>query len=113
MSEIIRTVGYDRVSTPAQADPTKTSLEDQKETITKFVEGMPNHEFVEIYEDAGVSGTSLERPALQRMIADARAGKFDKIVFKQMTRFGRDTLDTLSLFKFPINFFIYFSFFFF
>ena len=98
MSEIIRCVGYDRVSSPSQAGPNKTSLEDQRETIKRFVEGRPNHVLISFYEDGGVSGSSLERPALQRMIADAKAGKFDKIVFKCMTRFGRSTLDTLQLF---------------
>ena len=96
--KVIRCAGYDRVSTLSQSDPTKSSLDSQKAAITNFVAGMVGHEIIGFYEDV-YSGGTLQRPALQQMIADGKAGKFDKVVFKRMTRFGRNTLDILTLFK--------------
>ena len=93
-----RYAGYIRVSTSAQVDKGE-SLPEQREQISKYCSAM-NYNLTKIYEDGGISGGSLERPALDRMIEDARDGKFNKIVFKKMSRFGRNARDLLNLFDF-------------
>ena len=98
MTKKIRVVGYDRVSSPAQVK-SGTSLESQREAIENYVEGLPNHKLVNFYEDAGVSGKNTKRPELQRMIEDAKNGKFDKVCFWKMQRFGRNAKDTLNNFE--------------
>lgn len=95
MKDKIPVCGYIRVSTVGQKDG--ESLPDQREQIRKYCSAM-NYDFVKLYEDGGVSGSSIERPALNELIRDARAGKFQKIVFKKMSRFGRNAKDLLNLF---------------
>jgi site-specific DNA recombinase len=51
----------------------------------------------ETYMDAGVSGVTLERPALQRLLADCRAGKVGTVVTKEPERLSRDTSQLVAL----------------
>jgi hypothetical protein len=50
-----------------------------------------------IYLDAGVSGSSLDRPDLQRLIAECRAGKIDTVITQDSERLSRDTGQLLAL----------------
>ena len=60
------------------------------------IQGNPAYEFAGIYADEGISGTSLKkRNAFNQMMEDARAGKLDLILTKSVSRFGRNTVDTL------------------
>ena len=73
-----------------------TSYELQKNYYEDFVTQHPNWTLVDIYADEGISGTSLaHRDAFNRMIADAKAGKIDLIITKSVSRFARNTVDTL------------------
>src|SRR5579875_3588601 len=53
-----------------------------------------------VYVDAGVSGTSLvKRTEAQRLIQDAREGRFQVVLFKGISRFARDTVDALVMLR--------------
>jgi site-specific DNA recombinase len=89
-----RVAAYARVST--SSDEQLLSIEAQKDYYPKYIGTHPNWEFVALYADEGISGTSSKnRPEFNRMIEDARNGKIDLIVTKSISRFARNTVDTL------------------
>lgn len=84
---------YIRVSTQEQKLH-GISLEAQEEKLTEYAE--KNHmKIVQFYKDEGVSGRKLikNRPALQRMIQDAEAGQFRRIIFIKLDRFFRSVAE--------------------
>lgn len=90
-----RVAGYARVST--DSDEQFTSYEAQIDYYTTFIKKNPDWEFVEVYTDEGISGTSTRnRDGFNRMIADSLDGKIDLIVTKSISRFARNTVDTLT-----------------
>ena len=90
-----RVAGYARVST--DSDEQFTSYEAQVDYYTQFIESNPEWELVEIYTDEGISGlSSKNREGFNRMIADALKGRIDLIVTKSVSRFARNTVDTLT-----------------
>ena len=92
----IRLYGYGRVST--DKDDQKNSLENQINYFSEYVKREPTWELVKVYADEGISGTSLEnRVQFNKMIANALAGGVDIIITKDVSRFARNTVDTLSL----------------
>lgn len=70
------------------------SLDAQKDALKRYAE-KHNLKIVAWYEDEGISGRKLikKRPALQRMLNDARAGKFDRIIFIKLDRFFRSVAE--------------------
>ena len=90
-----RTAAYARVSTNDEEQ--LTSYEAQVDYYTKHIQSNPEWEFVGVYADEGISGTSTKRrDGFNRMIADALAGKIDLIITKSVSRFARNTVDTLT-----------------
>lgn len=90
-----RVAAYARVST--DSDDQENSFDAQKSFYERYIKENPLWDFVGIYADEGISGTSTKgRKEFQRMIDDAKAGKIDLIVAKSMSRFARNTLDTLT-----------------
>ena len=90
-----KVAGYARVSTDHE-DQT-TSYEAQVDYYTNYIKGRDDWEFVNIYTDEGISATSTKhRVGFQTMIEDALAGKIDLIVTKSVSRFARNTVDSLS-----------------
>jgi DNA invertase Pin-like site-specific DNA recombinase len=90
----IKTAAYVRVSTDSVQQ--EGSLILQKEYYEEYIKNNPEYEFVEIYEDDGVSATSVEgRKGFLRMIEDCKAGKIDLILTKSISRFARNTGDLL------------------
>lgn len=90
-----RVAGYARVST--DSDEQFTSYEAQVDYYTKFIKSKPDWEFVKVYTDEGISGTNTKRrEGFKEMIADALAGKIDLIVTKSVSRFARNTVDSLT-----------------
>ena len=91
----LRVTFYARVST--DMDTQLNSLENQVQYYTEFIQSKPNWTFVSGYVDEGISGgTTKKRDAFIRMIADARAGRFDFIITKEISRFSRSTLDSIQ-----------------
>jgi DNA invertase Pin-like site-specific DNA recombinase len=90
-----RVAGYARVST--DSDDQYASYEAQVDYYTTMIKANTEWEFVGIYTDEGISGTSTNRrEGFNRMIADALAGKIDLIITKSVSRFARNTVDSLS-----------------
>jgi len=90
-----RVAGYARVST--DSDEQFTSYEAQVNYYTNFIKENPDWEFVGIYTDEGISGTNTKhREGFNRMIQDALDGKIDLIVTKSVSRFARNTVDSLT-----------------
>lgn len=89
-----RVAAYCRVST--QAEEQNHSLAAQISYYTKLIEEDPNAVLVDIYADRGTSGTrTRNRTNFLRLVDDCRAGKVDAIITKSVSRFGRNTVDTL------------------
>ena len=90
-----RTAGYARVSTDSEEQ--QTSYEAQVDYYTNYIKSREDWEFVEVYTDEGISATNTKhREGFKRMIADALAGKIDLIVTKSVSRFARNTVDSLT-----------------
>lgn len=91
----LRVTYYARVST--DKDEQLHSLSAQIQYYSEFIRKNPNWTFAEGYIDEGISGTSVgKRESFLQMIQDARAGKFDFIVTKEISRFSRSTLDSIT-----------------
>ena len=95
VSGIKRVAAYCRVSTDSldQAN----SLESQQRYFNEFIRRNPLWELYEIYVDEGISGTNTKkRKAFNKMISDAHEHKFDMIITKEISRFARNTLDSIG-----------------
>ena len=79
---------YCRVSTSRQASEDKTSLGDQEERARSVCESK-GWEVVGVYDEADASGGTVHRGEFQRLLADARAGDFDVIVCREVSRLSR------------------------
>ena len=91
----LRVTFYARVST--DKDEQLNSLENQVQYYTQFIQEKRNWTYVQGYVDEGISGTSTKkRDSFLRMIADAKAGRFDFIITKEISRFSRSTLDSIQ-----------------
>ena len=85
---------YGRVSTEHEAQ--LSALENQMQWYDDQAKYHPNWTVVEKYIDEGITGTQAKkRPAFHRMLEDARSGKFDLIVTREVCRFARNVVDTL------------------
>lgn len=90
-----RVAGYARVSTDSEEQ--LTSYEAQVDYYTKYIRSNPDWEFVDVYTDEGISAVNTKgRDGFNRMIADALAGRIDLIVTKSVSRFARNTVDSLT-----------------
>lgn len=93
--ERIRVAAYCRVSTDSEEQ--LTSYNSQVIHYKNLVESNPEWELVDIFADEGISGTQTDkRVEFQRMINEAMEGKIDLIITKSISRFARNTLDTLK-----------------
>ena len=91
----LRVTFYARVST--DQDEQINSLENQVQYYTELIQSKPNWKFVPGYVDEGISGGSTKkRENFNRMIQDAKAGMFDFIITKEISRFSRSTLDSIK-----------------
>ena len=92
-----RVAAYARVSTNSEEQ--LTSYEAQVKYYTEYIqskEHTDHWQFVSVYTDKGITGTSTaKREGFNRMIQDALAGKIDLIITKSVSRFARNTVETL------------------
>lgn len=89
-----RVAGYARVSTDSEEQ--QTSYEAQIDYYTRYIRSNPEWEFVNVYTDEGISATNTKkRDGFNKMIQDALDGKIDLIVTKSVSRFARNTVDSL------------------
>ena len=90
-----RVAGYARVSTDHEEQA--TSYEAQMSYYKNYIESREDWEFVGMYSDEGISATNTKhRDGFNQMIEDALAGKIDLIITKSVSRFARNTVDSLS-----------------
>ena len=95
MSLPLRVTFYARVSTEFNVQ--LNSLDNQITYYTDFIKSNPNWEYVEGYIDEGLSGVSTaKRERFNEMIEDGKNGLFDLIVTKEVSRFARNTLDSIQ-----------------
>ena len=91
----LRVAAYCRVSTGDEEQ--LTSYENQKAFYTEKIMKNPDWTMVDIFADEGITGTSTcRRKQFLRMIRQCRQGKIDMILAKSVSRFARNTLDTIS-----------------
>lgn len=91
----LKVAAYARVST--EQDEQQSSYEAQVDYYRKYIRSNPEWEFVGIYADEGITGTNTKkRDGFNSMINDAKAGKIDLILTKSISRFARNTVDTLQ-----------------
>lgn len=87
---------YARVST--DSDEQYTSYEAQVSYYKKYIQERPDWEFVDVYADEGITGTNRKkRDSFNKMIKEALDGNIDLIITKSISRFARNTLDTISI----------------
>ena len=92
---MIKVASYCRVST--DKDDQANSFESQQRYFRAYIDRQPEWELYQIYADEGLTGTSTKkRAAFNQMIADARMGKFERILTKEVSRFSRNILDTIA-----------------
>ena len=90
-----RTAAYARVSTDSEEQ--LTSYEAQVDYYTNYIKGRDDWEFISVYTDEGITGTNTKhRDGFNRMVQDALDGKIDLIVTKSVSRFARNTVDSLT-----------------
>ena len=90
-----KVAGYARVSTDSEEQ--FTSYEAQVDYYTNFIRSHQDWEFVSVYTDEGISGLGTrKREGFNAMIGDALAGKISLIVTKSVSRFARNTVDSLT-----------------
>lgn len=85
---------YARLSNEASGEET---LETQVYFLKKFVEDQKDMVLAETYSDFGFTGTNFERPGFMRLMEDAKRGKIDCIVVKDLSRLGRNYIETGNL----------------
>ncbi|MDR3109298.1 MAG: recombinase family protein [Planctomycetaceae bacterium] len=93
--KIFRVAAYARVSTDSSDQ--ENSLRNQKKHYDATIPENPYWEYVGLYADDGISGTSTRnRKEFNRMVADCKAGKIELIVVKEVSRFARNIIDCLN-----------------
>ena len=94
-NERIKVAAYARVST--NSDEQYTSYEAQVNYYKSYIQSKPEWEYVSVYADEGITGTNTKRrTGFNKMINEALDGKINLIVTKSISRFARNTLDTIS-----------------
>jgi DNA invertase Pin-like site-specific DNA recombinase len=90
-----RVAGYARVSTDMEDQ--QTSYAAQCDYYTQYIQSRDDWEFAGLYSDEGITATNtLKRDGFNKMIEDALAGRIDLIITKSVSRFARNTVDSLS-----------------
>ena len=70
------------------------SIANQRELLRSFVKSQPDIQIFDIYVDDGYSGGNFDRPEFKRMTTDIEAGKVNCVIVKDLSRFGREYIDS-------------------
>ena len=90
-----KVAAYARVSTDHEEQ--QSSYEAQVDYYTTYIQGRDDWEFVSVYADEGITGCNTKkRDGFNSMVEDALAGKIDLIITKSVSRFARNTVDSLT-----------------
>ena len=90
-----KVAAYARVSTDHEEQ--QSSYEAQVDYYTNYINGRDDWEFVSVYADEGITGCNTrKRDGFNKMVGDALAGRIDLIITKSVSRFARNTVDSLT-----------------
>ena len=84
---------YVRLSQEDMREGESLSIENQKKMLTDHVSQQAGWNLVGIYEDDGYSGTNFDRPGVRQLLDDAKSGKINLILCKDLSRFGRNYIE--------------------
>ena len=92
---MLKVASYCRVSTDKEDQA--NSFESQQRYFREYIDRQPDWELYQVYADEGITGTiTKKRAAFNRMITDAHLGKYQLILTKEVSRFSRNILDTIT-----------------
>ena len=94
MAKIFRVAIYIRLSREDGDKEESSSVTNQRDIITRFVKENDNFVIINEYVDDGWTGTNFNRPAFQKMLQDIQKGIIDTVITKDLSRLGRDYIDT-------------------
>ena len=92
-----RVAVYARLSSEKEETLERGTIDNQVDFVRDYVNKQEDMEIYDIYVDDSFTGTNFERPGFTRMMADMRAGRINTIVVKDLSRLGRDYLETGNL----------------
>lgn len=85
---------YARLSYETEENRERDTVETQIAYLKNFIDRQEDMELADIYADVSFSGTNFERPEFERMLQDIRAGKVDAVITKDLSRLGRNYIDS-------------------
>lgn len=95
--KVYKTALYARLSAEREDTRERGTIQNQINFIRHYVEQQEDMEIYDTYMDDDIFGTRFDRPAFERMMSDMRSGKIDCIVVKDLSRLGRDYIETGNL----------------
>lgn len=93
-AEIFRTAIYARISVETEEKRIRGSMDNQVEFLRNYVDLQEELKLVEIYIDDDITGTNFDRPAFNKLLEDVKKGRINCIVVKDLSRFGRNYVET-------------------
>lgn len=90
MVQQLATAAYARISVDKKNDG---CVQTQITMLHQYIDSHPEYKLVDTYVDNGYTGTDFDRPEFIRLMDDVRAGKIQCIVVKDLSRFGRNTIE--------------------
>ncbi len=94
LNKVYKVAKYMRLSRDDGDDRESESIENQRDLIDNYIQEHEELEIVKEYADDGFTGTNFNRPGFQEMLQDIEQGKINCIITKDLSRFGRDHIDT-------------------
>ncbi len=85
---------YARLSYETEANRERDTVETQIAYLKNFIDRQDDMELADVYADVSFSGTNFERPEFERMMQDIRTGKIDTVITKDLSRLGRNYIDS-------------------
>ncbi len=92
-SNVLKTAVYIRLS-EEDGKGRSCSIDTQKQIIETYIDTAPDLEIADYYTDNGTTGRHFDRVEFKRMLADIEQGKIDCVVCKDLSRMGRNSIDT-------------------
>lgn len=93
-SQLFHAAVYIRLSREDGDKEESDSVGNQRKLLMEYISKMENLILYDTYVDDGYTGTSFDRPGFKRMIADIEEGRVNCIIVKDLSRFGRDYIET-------------------
>lgn len=93
-NKIFRTAAYVRLSREDGDKEESDSVGNQRKLLLDYIDKAEDLELFDIYIDDGYTGTNFKRPSFQKMISDIESGYVNCVIVKDLSRFGRDYIET-------------------